>query len=247
MDMETPHWIVDEDGTRRHPVAKQDEIWRRYLKPCSPAVALRESPLEQVLLKQRGCTVVEADNRFVLASHLCTALVKRRDPDIPWDLVTPDILMNRLIEGTPEAQEALFRGWDPLVLLAFYWPRYVKASEFIRQVCQVRDLQDRPILFVVRSLRDLSTDPDRFDPGFRAWLVDACPHERLTVDSVKKGALQPAIVKAYLAARASFGRPLPAVVHSGPVEPAPAGLSNVQLQPNLDNPGNIKVTKGNQR
>ena len=236
------NWIIDDDGFRHQPDHKRDEIWARYLKPCGPGTALTSSPLEDVLKQNRCCTVVEADNQFVLSSHLATALVKRANPEILWDALIPDTLMNRLIDGPPDIQEALQHGLDPLVIVAFEWLRYVKGSEFIGHLIKIRTMQYLPTLFAVGSLSDLSGDPLRFDPGVRQWLY-GCPKVSLTVGSILPNARNLEQAKAYLKLHPGFGQALAPVVHTGPTGAEPPGLNRIQL-PNGPNPGNLKNTRG---
>lgn len=227
---ESPDWILDADGQRRPSPAKRNEIWARYLKPCGPALALRDSPLEEVLAKHRGCTVVEADTPFVLACHLRTALIKRRDPELGYDILPPKTLMSRLLEGTPEAQHDLVYRWDPLVLQAFYWPSYYAASQHLGNLVQTRDLQRQPTLFVVRSLDQIHRLPgELFDSEFRLWL-DGCHRIQLSQASIQQNAVRPELAAAYLAQHPGFGRAVSSSM------PSPGGTRALL-------PGNVKASK----
>jgi hypothetical protein len=200
-------WSIDENGDRRFSPEQLEEVFGRYLKPCRPALPLTESPLVKAL-GSRGCTVVEADNPFVFNCHLATALIKRRNPDIDWDMIVPDTVMDRLIVGTEESSAALISGFDPLVLQAFCWPRYLKASLHIGHIVQTRVIRQQPTLFVVTKLDARPfTDPVMFDPDFRVWL-QSCNHVRLTAASVLRYAVNRPAMDAFLAANPGSGRAL---------------------------------------
>ena len=226
---------VGADGVRVWNSTKVTEILQRYLKLCGDAFILTETPLLKAL-EYRGVTVIEADNPFVFLCHLKTALAFRKTTDLAWDMVTPDTLMNRFIDGGSEIQLACVEAFDPLVVQAFSWPKYLKASEHIGHVLQTRTASDRPTLFVVRSLQDLPTNAMRFNPELLKWLKD-CPKLKLTVGSVTAKARNREKASAYLKANPGFTKPLRPVLHTEPAEddvtpvqaPAPKGKSSSRV------------------
>ena len=184
---------------------KRAEVIQHYLRRCGKdSVFLKATPLQDVIAYP-GVTVVEADNSFVLMSHLKTALAKRQEYDLVWDLVYVREFLDRLMSSeTPQAdRDAVRQGFDPLVIHALSWASSPKQAIHVASVLRDRDSKERPTLLVVRRLGDILGD---CDPTFRDWLTHDVPRVSLTAASVRETTIQPEKLNTIWAHRPSLSR-----------------------------------------